>query len=971
MTQRLSVPFGIALLLLPAAAAAQSDPRHRWLSLETPHFQVHYHQGEYSLAAKTARMAELAHARLAPLLDHEPEERCQIVVTDQTDFANGSATPLLYNTIQVYAAPPDPRSTLNDFDDYLWELVSHEYTHILHLDTVLGVPAAFNELFGKLWIPNGGQPAWFIEGLAVFEESEVSGSGRVRSAQEEMEVRAQALERFPDIDQLSNLPLAWPRGNNWYDIGGRFLDWIGERYGAGAVRDLSHDFGGRAIPLGLNFSAQSVLGRSYLDLYEEFREGEIARAQATAAAVRAEGDTQSEPLTRLGETVGSPRFSSDGLRLYYASAGADRLPELRELPLPPCCDPDARIEGQLRGGDRRILSSFGRNRLALDRGGRIVYSRVQVFQQFADIEDLYAVAADGTEARLTRGLRAREPDVAADGTLVFALRLPGGGTALGLLEPGRLEPRILYQDELGGPVGSPRFSPDGHLVAFTHHREGSWHVELIGRDGAGLRDLMPERAISRDPSFSPDGRFLLFTSDRSGIYDLYALRLEDEALFRVTHVVSGALEPEVSPDQTQLAFVSYSARGYDLARIPFQPGSWPRESGPSRQALIRPPPAAAPPEELYPVRPYDPLPTLRPHYWLPYAYSDGAGSTLGALTSGADVVGRHEYLGAAWWSLDGRMPGWALSYTNHTLYPDVGLYASRDLVVPAGLPYNTERQVSAGAFVQFPFTAFERSFSLGASYQLVHLARNQDPFGLAAPDGLIAAAQVSAAYSDAKRFVRSVSLEQGQRASVAFRVADPALGSDFAFRQLTGSVSKYLALPFTREGRPLHHVLAARLSGGIAKGDLARRHLFELGGFDAGDPVQAILNPANAPVRILRGFRAGSFYGEAFALATLEYRFPIASIETGAWTLPFYVRRLDGALFSDVGDAWNPFDEKGPSRRLLPSKFALHAGAGAELRLEMILGYFLPTDVRFGCARGLEQSSLAILDCYAALGGVF
>jgi hypothetical protein len=37
----------------------------------------------------------------------------------------------------------------------------------------------------------------------------------------------------------------------------------------------------------------------------------------------------------------------------------------------------------------------------------------------------------------------------------------------------------------------------------------------------------------------------------------------------------------------------------------------------------------------------------------------------------------------------------------------------------------------------------------------------------------------------------------------------------------------------------------------------------------------------------------------------------------------------------------------------------------------MILGYFLPTDVRFGCARGLERSSLAILDCYGALGGVF
>jgi WD40-like Beta Propeller Repeat/Omp85 superfamily domain len=964
-------PWAIAICLcLPRAAPAQDDPRHAWLTLDTPHFEVHYHQGEYRLASKIARMAELAHTRLAPLLDHEPVERCQIVVSDQTDFANGSALPLLYNTIRAYAPPPDPRSTLNDFDDYLWELISHEYTHILHLDTVLGLPAVVNDVFGKLWIPNGGQPAWFIEGLAVYEESAVSGSGRIRSSQEEMAVRAEALEgRFPRIDQLSNLTLDWPRGSSWYTLGGRFVDWIGGRYGAGALRDLSHDFGGRAIPLGLNFSAESVLGKSYLDLYAEFRADEISRSRATGQKVRDEGETAAEPLTHLGETVGSPRFSRDGGRLYYASRGADRRPELRALSLPQCCDRLARFAGETRAGDARIASSFGTNRLALGPGGRIVFSRPEIFQEFAEIEDLYAVGLDGSrEERLTRGLRASEPDVAPDGAIVFTQRKAGGRTAIALLAPGAREPRTLFEDEGEAPVGSPRFSPDGARVAFTHHRAGAWNLELIGRDGEALEHATRGRAIARDPSFSPDGRYLLFASDRTGIYDVYALRLEDRALFRVTRMVTGAFEPEVSPDRSQLAFVTYSARGYDLARIPYAPAGWSRvvEEPPSHAPL-----APEPPAELYPVRAYDPLPTLRPHYWLPYAGSDAAGTTIGALTSGFDVVGRHDYAAAAWWSFQGRMPGWDLSYTNHTLYPDLTLYTSRDLVAPAGLPFNTERQVQGGVFARFPFTSVERGFSLGLGYEATHLARNQDPFGLAPPDGLVASTQVSLAYSDALRFVRSISAEEGQRASISFRLAHPALGSDFSFRQVTASVSRYVAMPWTWEGRPLHHVLAARLSGGLAKGDLARRHLFELGGFDEGDPVQAILNPANGPVRILRGFRGSSFAGEAFVLGTLEYRFLLGNVEAGAWTLPLYLRRIHAALFADGGDAWNPFDEKGTSRRLLPSQFALHVGAGAELRLETVLGYVLPTDVRFGCARGLERSDLAILDCYVALGGVF
>src|SRR5918912_2390186 len=104
------------LLLLTAVPAAALDPRFAWRTLETPHFQVHYHQGTYLYAQRVARAAELSWQRLVPLLDHVPAGRTQIVVQDDTDLANGSASPVLYNLVHVYAAPPDSRSTLADFD---------------------------------------------------------------------------------------------------------------------------------------------------------------------------------------------------------------------------------------------------------------------------------------------------------------------------------------------------------------------------------------------------------------------------------------------------------------------------------------------------------------------------------------------------------------------------------------------------------------------------------------------------------------------------------------------------------------------------------------------------------------------------------------------------------------------------------------------------------------------------------------
>jgi len=56
---------------------------------------------------------------------------------------------------------------------------------------------------------------------------------------------------------------------------------------------------------------------------------------------------------------------------------------------------------------------------------------------------------------------------------------------------------------------------------------------------------------------------------------------------------------------------------------------------------------------------------------------------------------------------------------------------------------------------------------------------------------------------------------------------------------------------------------------------------------------------------------------------------------------------LNGAVYTDVGDAFT-FDRR---------DFKLHAGAGAELRAEVVLGWILPTDLRLGCARGLERSA--------------
>ncbi len=521
---------------------------------------------------------------------------------------------------------------------------------------------------------------------------------------------------------------------------------------------------------------------------------------------------------------------------------------------------------------------------------------------------------------------------------------------------------MIFEDPSGEPVDSPRWSPDGTRIAFLHHRGGGWDLRIASRDGKEITDVTRDRALERDPAWTPDGKWLLFASDRTGIYDIYAWRPGE--LRQVTNVVYGAFEPQPSPDGTQLALVTYSARGYDLGRMPLDPSSWKAVSAPPI-AEERPPPTALPDEEVYPVRPYSPWKTLRPHFWLPYAAADALGTTVGVVTAGFDAIDRHEYAATTWWSLNGKMPGWDVYYVNHSFYPDLSLELLRDVGTAAGAgpregSYD-ERVAGATINATFPFSQVERVQSLGLTYELYGLAVHDNPLGVVTSPGRLAAATLSYAYSDARRFVRSISTEQGQRFQARLRVSDPALGSDYSFWQLSTSVSRYLALPWAVQGRPLHHALALRASFGISRGDLSNRHKYFLGGFQQGNSISSILNPANAPTRVLRGFQGDAFEGEAYALGTAEYRFPIWNVETGAWTLPIYLRRLHGAVYTDVGDAFTPGRHD----------FKLPAGAGAELRAEVVLGWVLPTALRFGCARGLENTQFAILDCYAALGGIF
>ena len=73
-----------------------------------------------------------------------------VVLADQTELANGWATPLPYNTIVIYAAWPSGSEFIGNTDDWLRLVFTHEFTHIVHLDRSEGWARVVRGVFGRI-----------------------------------------------------------------------------------------------------------------------------------------------------------------------------------------------------------------------------------------------------------------------------------------------------------------------------------------------------------------------------------------------------------------------------------------------------------------------------------------------------------------------------------------------------------------------------------------------------------------------------------------------------------------------------------------------------------------------------------------------------------------------------------------------------------------------------------------------------
>jgi hypothetical protein len=906
----------LALIVGAGTLAAQVAPNRRYFTLHTQHFYIHFTAETEQTARRVAVDAERAYAQLASEL-HPPRGPIDVLISDDVDFSNGSATPFPTNRIVVYANPPIQSSSLRFTDDWGAMVITHELTHIFHLDRTRGLWRIGQYVFGRspYLFPNEYEPSWLTEGLAVYYESRFTGAGRIEGSEHRMIARASAIAHsFPSLSEASLAAPRFPFGEAAYAYGSLFVDYLAKSRGAPAVRRFVEKASADIIPFWIDLQARQGFGISFTHAYREWRDSIFRSVSVFDPATPPLMDWHD--LTRSGVLVSAPRWLSDTTLAYTGSSGREVYAAWR-----------VDLEGHRERIGRRNSES-PQVRLP---NGDLLFAQLELTSPYEVRSDLF-VQRGRDQHRLTRGARLSLPDVRADGQIIAVQTVPGG-TRLARVSPDGRRIVPITHGGLDEQWNEPRWSHRGDRVAAIRWRRGG-SSEVVVVDSAGNEQLVfaSGHSVQAAPVWTADDSAVLYTSDRTGSAQIYMTTLRDQHEVRVSDAAAGLFEPQlrdrawrgpVMVDLGQrvsasraIAAVALRGDGYHLGVAAC---CTPMDAAPSVAASSAPAPAS----DSSPAQPYSPWRQIVPRYWLP-SFAEGIHSgrpRIGAETGGSDIIGRHA------WDLVVQLPtdnsgvtgGLAYSYAGLGL-PVLDVLASRDWSLRGRVVDQTtqaavgeirrridDAEVDASWIRPRYRSAF--SFTAGTGVeQYRYVGVPEGTIGLVDTTGifrprLYPRVLVGARYARTQAAPYSISPEDGFTAAATARERWRTDVSGSSTLSLVGAATAYKSLDLPGFA---HHVLALRAAGGWR--DARATDYLEVGG-TSGTPVSIIagytVGEGSRDFGV-RGFEAGSLVGTRAFAGSAEYRLPLAMPGRGLGTLPLFVQRSSISFFTDYGAAWCP-----------------------------------------------------------------
>ncbi len=945
----------LILLILSESAlsAVMFDPQLKWKSIKTDHFYIHFHQGLGKIALRLSEIAEDAHKDLTKDIGWQPALRTDVVLVDNTDMANGFAIPVPYNKIQLYITRPMLNSVLNNYRDWLKLVFVHEYTHILNMDTVSGIPAGSRYILGRTCFPNIFLPIWSIEGNAVFQESKNTIFGRNNSNYTDMILRTEIYSgRFKPISKASVFPREWPLGNVPYLYGGLFIDYLEKKYGTKSMSAFFHENSDNLIPYSdniypipyfFNKDAKDIFNKSFSQLWDEWKVYIKARYMKQVARIKKKPVTEFTIISNRDYNSILPRFGRKGKFIFYIENPTRKRNALYSYNI-------------AMKQTARLCDVNYPNSLSVSLQNDIYISDIELYRSFSAFYDIHKYSY--SYRKITAGFRSRFMDIFPDNSKYAVITGANNRYSL-IITDKEFKTRNIIINRSGIQLDNVKVSPQGDRLIFSiKDKNGFTDLVIYNNTTKRFTRLTNDSFNDIQAVWHPDGKRIIFSSDRGGIYNLYEIDIAGKKLKRITNLMGGGFWPDISPDGKKIVFSAYMPQGHavaimkypdkfidrdnlifsDLTASFFDKKNEDHRTGIAGKTLIED---------------YNPVFSGLPSSYIPYMFSqeiykDKYDTAYGLFTYGMDSLMRHIYLIEGNAYAKQKRADINVSYTYTSFYPDISIgYRDNTLFFGEdGFPWEEnnkeplKRELNRLAFaaLYFPFKRFNYSqfFQLAYIYKKKYIDIYYPGQTVASYEITYPKVQAVYSFNNTWYYTYSISREDGRNITLAADYYHKKLGAQSEI--FRGRAEYYEFLP----GLFNNNAFMVRMRGGFSLNNPDYLAVYSLGKFKNGNENEPSVSTNEWG---LRGYPAGVKYGNNIATAALEYRFPILQADSAFKTFPLMFRDLWGLLFFEYGDVWDSD----------PQLKEFKASAGAELHIKITVGYAADISGFAGYAKGFDE----------------
>ena len=238
-------------------------------------FHIHYPREKVHFKKKVEEVIKSDLDFYHHYFKYKPQSDVHFLIVSAME-ANGLAKVFPYNVIVLNDYPPVATNYLSNSEDWIKQLVIHEYIHILTMDMTKGFVQKLRYIFGSMVKTNAVIPRWLSEGVAVWAEGLSPEQGRANSQGVLFEVYHQLKNSSESSDSSNSIsvssldyPRFYPFGHMRYWVGGLFVKFIEDKH-PGAVSCIFNDHAD-GVPFFLDSIFENCIGTNVEKTFSDFR----------------------------------------------------------------------------------------------------------------------------------------------------------------------------------------------------------------------------------------------------------------------------------------------------------------------------------------------------------------------------------------------------------------------------------------------------------------------------------------------------------------------------------------------------------------------------------------------------------------------------------------------------------------------------------------------------------------------------